>query len=185
MRQQQRLAWVCLALALAGSALPAAAGSVGGLISADKAIEYVEEEKAAWAETEVPLPPPPVAASLQPIYVSAVASNQYLIDSSSLSVGSDGVVRYVLVVRTAGGAQNVSFEGIRCEEDVWKMYATGAADGQWKKARISEWRPIENKPVNRYHMVLSRDLFCPDGLPIANADEGRRALRMGHHPDVR
>lgn len=185
MSQRHHLAVACLALALVGSALSAAARSTGGLISADKEIEYVEEEKADWVEADTPLPPPPVAASLQPIYVSATASNQYLIDSSTLSVGSDGVVRYVLVVRTARGAQNVSFEGIRCEEGTWKMYATGAVDGQWKKARISEWRPIENKPVNRYHLVLSHEFFCPNGVPIANADEGRRALRMGHHPDVR
>lgn len=183
MNQRYRLALACFVLALAGSALPAAARSTGGLIGADKEIDYVEEEKADWLEAETPLPPPPVAASLQPIYVSAAASNQYLIDMGSLSVGSDGVVRYVLVVRTAGGAQNVSFEGIRCAEDTWKMYATGAADGQWQKARISEWRPIENKPVNRHHAALSRDYFCPGGIGIYTADEGRNALRLGKHPN--
>lgn len=154
-------------------------------IGAEKEVEYVEEQKTEWVELEVTLPPAPVAAQLQSIYVSAVATHQYLIDGSSLSVGNDGVVRYVLVVRTEGGAENVSYEGIRCEEGTWKLYATGAADGQWKKARISEWRPIENKSVNRYHMVLSRELFCPNGMPIATAEEGRRALRLGHHPDVK
>ncbi len=92
------------------------------------------------------------------------------------------MVRYVLVVRTSGGAENVSFEGMRCSERSWRLYATGTRDGQWSKARISEWRPIENKPINRHHAALSRDYFCPNVNPILDADEGRNALRLGQHP---
>ena len=87
--------------------------------------------------------------------------------------------------RPAGGAENVSFEGIRCEEHTWKLYATGSTDGQWRTARISEWRPIENKSVNRYHAALSKELFCPVGNPIATADEGRRALQLGKNPNAK
>lgn len=154
-------------------------------LGGDKEIDFVPEETAEWKELDVTPPEPPKAENLNEFYVSAVATNHYFIDSSSLAVGSDGVVRYVLVVRTAGGAENVSFEGIRCEERTWKLYATGGTDGQWRTARISEWRPIENKPVNRYHAALSRDFFCPDGNPIATAEEGRRALQLGHHSNAK
>ena len=145
-------------------------------------IEYVPEETVAWKELEVTLPDIPKTENLREFYVSAVATHHYFIDSSSLTVGEDGVVRYVLVVRTEGGAENVSFEGIRCAENTWKLYATGGPGGQWRTARISEWRPIENKPINRYHAALSRELFCPDGNPIATADDGRRALKLGKYP---
>jgi hypothetical protein len=76
-----------------------------------------------------------------------VTTNKYFIDASTLSVGSDRIVRYVLVVRTSGGASNVSFEGINCKELTWKHYATGRSDGTWTKSRAArtEWRPIENK----------------------------------------
>mgnify|MGYP005814900653 CR=1 FL=1 len=150
----------------------------------DAGIHYVEPDVEEWKELEVPPPAFPRAENLREFYVSPTATAKYLIDASTLAPGSDGVVRYVLVVRAAGGAQNISFEGIRCEENTWKLYATGGSDGQWRKARISKWRPIENQPVNRYHAALSRELFCPMGIPIATADEGRNALRLGKHPNA-
>jgi hypothetical protein len=151
----------------------------------DSGIQYTPEETAPWQELEVEPPAFPRPENLREFYVSALASNTFLIDASTLAVGSDGVVRYVLVVRTAGGAENTSFEGIRCSDNTWKLYATGSRGGQWSKARISEWRPIENKPINRHHAALSRDFFCPNGNPILTPDEGRNALRLGKHPDTK
>ena len=135
--------------------------------------------------TEVEPPAFPKPENLIEFYVGPVTTNKYFIDASTLSVGGDRVVRYVLVVRTSGGATNVSFEGINCKELSWKHYATGRSDGTWVKSRATriEWRPIENKPVNRHHASLSRDLFCPVGNAINTAEEGRNALRLGVHPD--
>jgi hypothetical protein len=142
------------------------------------------EEEAPWQEAETELPAFPQDANLIEFYVSAVATNTYLIDGSTLAVGADGVIRYALVVKAAGGAKNISLEGIHCKERTWKTYATGRSDGTWTKARLSEWRPIENKPVNRHHASLSRDYFCPNGTAIATAAEGRDALKRGKHPDA-
>ncbi len=143
-----------------------------------------EEPEAQKELTEVEPPAFPKPENLLEFYVGPVTANNYFIDASTLSVGSDGIVRYVLVVRTAGGATNVSFEGINCKELAWKLYATGRSDGTWVKAHANhfEWRPIENKPVNRHHAALSRDYFCPVRNPIKSAEEGRNALRLGMHP---
>lgn len=144
------------------------------------------EEEASWQEQkEVDLPAFPKEEDLREFYVSAVATNKYMVDASTLVVGADGVVRYVLVVKASGGATNVSFEGIHCKERKWKHYATGLRDSTWRRspANRSEWRPIENKPVNRHHAALSRDYFCPGGIGIYTADEGRNALRLGKHPN--
>ncbi len=146
-----------------------------------------DEEEKPWQELGVDPPAFPKQENLKEFYVSAVATNKYLIDASTLAVGADGVVRYVLVVQTAGGATNVSFEGIRCQDRTWKHYATGRIDGAtWTTSRAArnDWRPIENKPVNRHHAALSRDLFCPSGTAIQSADEGRNALRLGKHPNA-
>jgi hypothetical protein len=146
---------------------------------------YQETETEPWRELEVEPPAFPREENLREFYVSAVATNKYFIDPSTLSVGKDGVVRYVLVVKTSGGATNVSFEGIQCEQRNWKHYATGHSDGTWTKSRAQiDWRPIENKPVNRHHAALSRDFFCPVGTAISTADEGRDALRLGKHPNA-
>ena len=172
-----------LALILLGAAAAALAQMPGPYGIKERNIGY--EEEAPWQEQqEVELPAFPRPDDLREFYVGAATTNKYLIDASTLAVGSDGVVRYVLVVKTSGGATNVSFEGIRCKERSWKHYAAGRSDSTWTRPRANrgEWRPIENKPVNRHHAALSRDYFCPSGIAIYTADEGRNALRLGKHP---
>ena len=142
------------------------------------------EEDKQWSEGEVTLPAFPQNSDLVEFYVSAVTPNHFFIDARTLGVGSDGVVRYVLVVLTSGGATNISYEGIRCGTGEVKLYATGRADKTWVPARSAAWRPIENKTVNRHHAALSRDYFCPGGIAIRNAVEGREALRLGKHPQA-
>ena len=87
-------------------------------------------------------------------------SNRFYIDAPSLTVGSDGVVRYILLIRAGGGASNVSFEGIRCETREQKLYAVGRSDGKWTRARDPAWRDIEYKDLNRHHGVLFAEFFC-------------------------
>jgi hypothetical protein len=145
------------------------------------------EEPVEWVEADAVFPAFPVDANLMPVYVSAVQTNQYLIDPLSLSIGADGVVRYSLVVLTPGGARNVSYEGIRCSTGEWKTYATGhktSESGTWTKARISAWRIIETKPVNRHHMAISKEYFCPFDNPVRSVEEAREALTKGGNPDV-
>lgn len=143
-----------------------------------------DEEEKPWIEAEVALPAYPADADLIEFYVSAATSSRFFIDGKSLSIGSDGVVRFSLVVLTSGGATNVSHEGIRCSAREVRLYATGRSDRTWSPSRLSAWKPIENKAINRQHAALSSDFFCPNRIPIRNADEGRRALKRGIHPDV-
>ena len=176
--------WVILLAGIAGTAAAQALDPYG---PGSPGYSNNFEEEAPWREQRDVEPPAfPKQENLREFYVSAVATNKYLVDASTLAVGAgDGVVRYVLVVQTSGGATNVSFEGINCKERTWKHYATGRSDGTWAKSRVLrvDWRPIENKPVNRHHAALSRDFFCPVGNAIGSADEGRNALRLGKHPN--
>lgn len=133
-------------------------------------------------EREILLPAFPRQDGLIEFYVSAIASNRFFIDATSLSVAPDGEVRYVLVVNMAGGATNISFEGMRCGSGEYKLFATGRSDGTWARARTDDWRTIEDKLVNRHHAALKREFFCPEGIPLANAAEGVDALRRGKHP---
>lgn len=136
-----------------------------------------EEETAPWQEEEVVLPTTlPREEDLLPFYVSETTPHRFFVDGASIRIGGDGVVRYVLVVQSAGGARNVSFEGIRCASRERRLYATLAQDGHWRKARLSSWQAIENKPMNRQHAALARDHFCPDGVPVANAQQARESL---------
>lgn len=177
-----RTAFALLMLFVAASAAAEALKEAPGLKPRN---DNLEEE--IWQEQRDVEPPAfPADETLVEIYVSPVATNKYYIDATSLAPGKDGVVRYVMVVRTSGGATNVSFEGIHCAERKWKHYASGRNDKTWTKAQAArqEWRQIENKPLNPVHAVLSRTLFCPMGVAIETADEGRNAMRLGKHPAV-
>lgn len=143
---------------------------------------YGTASRNEWVEGQATPPAFPKDSDLVEFHVSAGATNRFMVDASTLSVGEDGVVRYVLVVKTPGGATNVTYEGIHCKTGEYKLFASGRSDGTWANSRTSAWRPIENKPVNRHHAVLNRELFCPVFIPIANPDEGREALRLGKHP---
>ncbi len=136
----------------------------------------------AWKEIEVEFPPPPVDGNLLPIYLNAAAQSRFLVDATSLRVDADGVVRYVLVVLTPGGARNVSYEGMRCETREWRIYASGRSDGSWSKARRAEWRPVRDESVNRYHAALFLDYFCIGGIIADNAEAARKMLRRGGQP---
>jgi hypothetical protein len=137
-----------------------------------------------WVEDEAALPAFPKPENLLPFYVGEMTAHRFMIDGSTLQVGKDRVVRYVLVMQTSGGATNISYEGMRCDTGEYRLYASGRSDGTWAEARRSEWRMIENKPVNRYHAALAHDLFCPSGIAIYSADEGRDALKRGKHPQA-
>lgn len=171
MRRHGRLAWLLLLITT--------------VAMADVRFRDLDDPDAPkWTEEEAVLPEFPKPENLLPFYVSEMTAHRFMIDGSTLQVGKDRVVRYVLVVQTSGGAVNISFEGIRCDTREFRLYASGHREGRWTKARLSEWRPIENKPVNRHHAALSRDLFCPNGLAINTAEEGRDALRRGKHPQA-
>ncbi|MBE7461830.1 MAG: CNP1-like family protein [Zoogloeaceae bacterium] len=142
--------------------------------------EYYEEEK-KWAEQEAKLPGFPKASDLIEFDAGAASRNRYFVDGSTLSIGEDKVVRYVVVVKTQGGATNVSFEGLRCDAKLRKLYAFGRSDESWSKSRNPEWEPVR---PGSYQAVLSKEYFCPRNAVIFKAEEGVDALRRGGHPEA-
>lgn len=146
---------------------------------------WEDPDEPKWQEQAAPLPAFPKDEDLLEFYVSATTANRFFLDGATLSPGADGVVRYTLVVRTAGGATNVSHEGLRCQTLEYRLYATGRRDGTWVAARNSQWKDVSNAMTNRQQAALSRDYLCPSRIPIVTADEGRDALRRGGHPNAK
>jgi hypothetical protein len=137
-------------------------------------------EERLSAEEALALPAYPKTGELIEFFVAATSDFRFFIDAASLSVGSDGVVRYVLVARSPAGVDNVSFEGMRCTSAEVRTYALGR-DGAWA-GKPGAWRAIEPRSVQRWHNALYREYFCPQKAPIASAREGVDALRRGGHP---
>jgi len=142
-----------------------------------------DENKKEWKEIEAKIPPYPRDGNLLPLDAGGASPHRFFIDAQSLSIGDDGVVRYTLVVKTAGGATNVTFEGIRCEMRQQKVYALGQANGTWTRARNSQWRRIEYREVNKHHFVLLKGLLCTSATsgatPVTSVKEAVRRLKDG------
>jgi hypothetical protein len=138
-----------------------------------------DEGPKAWKELELKLPPYPKPGNLIEFEGGAASTNRFFIDTESISVGSDGVVRYTLVTKAAGGAENISYEGIRCDMQQQKYYAFGRRDETWSNARRSEWRRIEYKDLNRQHGVLFANYFCYDRTLIKSRAEAIQRFKYG------
>lgn len=129
-----------------------------------------------WKEGEYAMPAPPREAALKPFFVSSTSPNSFMVDTDSLSVGKDGIIRYVLVIRTPGGAENVTFEGIRCTTFERRIYASSHKGGAWAPMKRSEWEPIIDNTYNRPRAALANDYFCDGPAPARDRDEVLRRL---------
>lgn len=118
-----------------------------------------------WKESEYTLPSPPQLADLREFPVDPASPNRYLVDLNSISVGADTVVRYTLVIQTAGGAQNITYEGIRCQTNERQLYATARQDGTWVPVKKSTWQPMTNSGYHRPAVALAEDYFCDSNAP--------------------
>lgn len=132
--------------------------------------EDFDDKDKRWQEVAIQLPAPPKPENLLSLDVSRTTMQAFAIDAASISVGSDGVIRYTLVATSDAGARNVSYEGIRCGSYERKLYAFGQPDGSWTRSRRDQWERITGNAVNRQHAALAKDYFC-EGLTIAGKAE--------------
>jgi hypothetical protein len=139
----------------------------------DSAFVYLFDRKGDWKENTVDtLPSLPQAANLLPFEVSGNTPLAFAIDSKSLSVGDDGVVRYTVVVKSPSGAYNVNYEGIRCDTYEWRQYAGLNADHDgWDDKVATPFARIENGNLNAYQASLYQDYFCANKIPTGNAKQ--------------
>ena len=124
-----------------------------------------------------PLPAYPKAASLLR-FPTTWSTSQVLVDTDTLTVHDDAVIRYTLVVKAAGGAENVTYEALRCGTGQLRVYAYGRRDGTWSPARNSRWREISDSGINRHHFEFWRDVFC-DGKALERRSDILLNIKRG------
>ncbi|MDR1349461.1 MAG: CNP1-like family protein [Zoogloeaceae bacterium] len=142
-----------------------------------------ENERKDWEENAPELPAYPEPQDLYRFYVSATASSRFFVDVKNISIGSDGVVRYTLMIVSPSGIKNISHEGMRCQSSEKRTYAIGRVHEKiWSPARGSQWTRIRNETTNRYHAALFLDFFCPNGLIATDVESVRWAIKKEGEP---
>ncbi len=127
--------------------------------------DLVEKE---WKEGEVALPDKYEEHNLREFQIDNSSGRfRYYIDSNSLQTTKDGVSRFILVIRSSSGVDNSTYEGIRCGEREYRVYAYGDKAG-FKAMPGSSWKPISKSGYENYRHILYNDLICNTNTGKAN-----------------
>jgi len=138
----------------------------------------VPAEPTEWVEAAVPPPPTFSTDGLLPIEMPPYVTLKFGIDPQTLALGTDGVVRYVVVMRNASGSTQAAYEGILCTTGEVKTYARAGANGTWTPVREPQWREMTDNLPSRHAFAISKQGVC-DGRMAAQPAAMLRRLKQG------
>jgi hypothetical protein len=122
-----------------------------------------------WRETEAPSPPAFNADKLLALDMPPYVSLKVGIDSDSLEITPDGIVRYVVVIRNGSGSVDAVYEGLRCSKAEVKTYARHAGGGGWLAVKEPVWRSLYDNFPSKHALVFARQAACVDGASVARS----------------
>jgi len=145
------------------------------------AVPDVEEYE--WAEERVELPAYPDKEKMVKIDFDRSGQRfEFFIDPQTLTVGDDGVVRYVLMLRSPSGSENIMFEGIRCNKRDYKTFAYGTAKETFRPLTRPAWKEITKTSNSWFRHDLWKHYFCFDEERLDAAHTQERILRRLNIP---
>ncbi|NPC56140.1 CNP1-like family protein [Caenimonas soli] len=115
-------------------------------------------ENPDWREAEAPPPPALKLDGLIPLEVPG-STLRFGVAPGSVAVGSDGIVRYVVVASSTTGTVNAIYEGIRCSSGEYKVYARHNPDSGWTPTKDAAWRSL-HEPMSRHSLLIARTGAC-------------------------
>ena len=130
-----------------------------------------------WKETDAPAPPAFEKSRLIPFEVSRAQSMAFGVDPATITLGKDGVVRYVVVASGQGGSLNAMYEAIRCATGEFKTYARRTADSEWVLVKDASWKSMQENMPSRHAYRLARQGICGGRAPLSSVAEMVRNLR--------
>ncbi len=131
------------------------------LLTASAITMPVQAADEDWQEAEAPPPPAWRKEGLIVIELPIRNSLIFGVDPSTLTIGPDWVVRYVMVAYNPTGSVNAMYEGLRCDTGEFKTYARASEPGHWKKVETPVWRELDNtQSATRHALALARQGAC-------------------------
>lgn len=138
--------------------------------------EYVDPNL-DWTESGLPDSPPVFDAKrLITIDAPRGSSLRFGIDPETISIGEDGVVRYVIVASSDQGATNAIYEGIRCSTGEYRAYARESGNG-WSRVRDSQWQSVFANMPSRHPLRAAEAGICVGRAPNGPVATMLRTLR--------
>jgi len=164
------LLFVCLFAGMAGQAM-----AFDDAESGWEPRSIIEPEP--WRELDGELPPYPVESHLIETGISSSGGPYRIyLDSQSLSVTEDQVVRYTVVIVSDAGVWNVTHEGLHCGKKTYRRYAVGM-DGKWQDLPDSRWLPLRDHGVTTYRKAFYNNYLCNPSGPYPKPEQIIRKFR--------
>ena len=161
----------------------------GGIVAVARAqvesqMDYIQDENAStyeapWQEAEVEFPPPPARNNLVALDGEGIISSyDYFVDPTSVTLGSDQVMRYVVVVESDTGTSATYYEGMRCDTSQVKTFGYVTRQGVFKPLASSRWMQLRTSGPYVYRYVLASLYMCDrEGWPIGEKQVRERLAR--------
>jgi len=122
-----------------------------------------EEAEAPWQEQLESLPSFPRAQDLIPVRADeADPGYNYYIDVNSVSLATDEVLRYTIIIQSPHGANNIVYEGIRCATKEIKILAYGTRDGRFARMTDPKWIYAFTQGPLGYRTTLIERYVCDE-----------------------
>jgi hypothetical protein len=153
--------------------IAAAALFIGVICAAQAQLAPVDPD---WQEADAP---PPAALKLDGLIPidQPGSSLRFGVAPASVSVGRDGIVRYVVVAKSASGAVNAIYEGLRCSTGEFRVYARYNPSGSWILNKDPLWRSIHDPQPSAHTLTIARTGACMGDGTNHSAEQIVRDLR--------
>jgi hypothetical protein len=129
-----------------------------------------------WKGGDAPPPPALQLDGLIPIDQPG-SSLRFGVAPASVSIGADGVVRYVVVARSTSGTVNAIYEGIQCRTGEFRVYARYNPSGSWVPNKDPLWRSLHDAQPSRHTLTIARSGACIGDGANRSAEQIVRDLR--------
>lgn len=124
-----------------------------------------------WKEVDAPAPPEFDRRRLVAVDMPVGGELKFGVDPTTITIGKDGVVRYVLVASSPSGNFNAMYEAIRCATGEFKTYARRSSDGPWSIVLQPNWRSMQDNQPSRHAWRLAKQGVCMGRAPASSATE--------------
>ena len=133
-----------------------------------------------WKESRTEVPALPGDDRLEPVDLDDLPPRLTLyLDPQGVRVDEgDGVTRYWVVLRSAQGAYNAMYEGVRCATHEYRTYAYGhpRRTPSVRLAAGGDWREIGRRARGRFRPELAAEILCA-GISQKTPEQVADAIR--------
>jgi len=145
---------------------------VASAVEADPYAKYLEDStynedlEVPWVELETKVKQLPEDQDLVEVDMSSLPPGMQLyIDMKNIEVGKDYVTRTWLVARSTSGAYNASYEGLKCSDRSYKVYAyyNPVRSTPLRKVNLPRWKEASRSGNYRYELM--EDFLCSGPRP--------------------